>query len=96
MVNVKYYIDKSKKDKNGLTPIIASIVVDYQESKKTVAKVKKQYWNPNKQKVNKSKPHEPDNEYQQINNLLDNFQEEAKEYFRRCNLNRITITLGVS
>lgn len=62
MVNLTYVIDKNNTDKNGFSPIKANVTINYQKRRKTVEKVKAQYWNKKRQRVNKPKPHEPDND----------------------------------
>ena len=92
MVNVKFYIDKSNADKNGFSPIKANITIDYKNITKTVEKVKSRYWNKTTQRVNKPKPHEPYNNYLEINDTIDSFQNEAKIYFKACGQQNILIT----
>jgi site-specific recombinase XerD len=93
MVNLTYVIDKNNTDKNGLSPIKANVTINYQKRRKTVEKVKAQYWNKRRQRVNKQKPHEPDNDYEAINDRLDKLQNEAKEYFKACSRQNIPVTL---
>ncbi len=92
MVNVTFYIDKTNADKNGFAPIKANIAINYKNITSTVERVKPQYWNKTKQRVNKPKPHEPDNDHEAINNILDNYQSEAKGYFKLCTRNKVLIT----
>lgn len=80
---------------------------DYKNIIKTVSKVKPQYWNDskinpdtnrqkrNKQRVSPPKSNEKDNGYEEINTLLDNFQSNAKKYFKECNSQNIEITPGI-
>lgn len=91
MVNVTFYIDKNNADKNGYSPIKANVTLNYKNITKTVDKVKSQYWNKKKQRVNKPKPHEPDNNYLVINERLDEFQTNAKKYFTSCKNRNIQI-----
>lgn len=92
MVNVKFNIDKSNVDKNGFSPIRARITIDGKTVAKIIEKTKLRYWNAKSQKVNRPKPHEPDNNYQEINDMLDRFQDGAKIYFKACDLKNIQIT----
>lgn len=93
MVNVKFNIDKSNVDKNGLSPIRARVTIEKKTIAKIIEKTKLRYWNAKTQRVNKPKPHEPeDNNYLKINDTLDNFQNEAKTYFKECTKNNIAVT----
>lgn len=92
MVNVTFYIDKNNADKKGFAPIKANVTINYKNITKTVERVKPQYWNKTKQRVNKPKPHESDNDYERINTALDIFQIEAKNYFKRLSDNKQPVT----
>ena len=92
MVNVTFYIDKNNSDKSGFAPIKANVTINYKNITKTVERVKPQYWNKTKQRVYKPKPTEPENDFERINNILDNFQREAKDYFKQLSDNKQPIT----
>lgn len=92
MVNVTYYIDKRNSNKKGFSPIRANITIDYKNITKTIEKVKARHWNSKAQRVRKPLPHEPDNDYLDINDTLDNFQNEAKTYFKACTKDNIAVT----
>lgn len=91
MVNVTFYIDKNNSDKSGFAPIKANVTINYKNITKTVERIKPQYWNK-KQRVNKPKPHEPDNDFENINARLKTFQDEANKYFKDCKQNNILVT----
>ena len=93
MINLTFVIDKNNTDKNGFAPIKANVTINYKKKRITVEKVKPQYWNSTKQRVNKPKPHEPDNDFEQINDRLKSYQDAANSYFKLCKQNNIPITL---
>ncbi len=93
MVKLTYIIDKSNTDKNGFAPIKANVTIDYKKKRITIEKVKPRYWNSKTQRVNKPKPHEPDNDHEKINSYLKTFQDEANAYFKECTRNNIPVTL---
>lgn len=95
MVNLTFVIDKSNTDKNGFAPIKANVTIDYKKKRITIEKVKPRYWNSKTQRVNKPKPHEPDNDYERINSNLKTFQDDANKYFKDCQRNKIPVTLGL-
>jgi len=93
MINLTFIIDKNNTDKNGLAPIKANVTINYKKKRYIVEKIKPQYWNSTKQRVNKPKPHEPENDYENINARLKTFQDDANKYFKDCKLNNIPVTL---
>jgi len=110
MANVTFYIDKKNIDREGYAPIKANVSVpyindegetDYKNITKTVSKVKPSYWpkkddkTRNKQRVKKPGANEKDNNYEEINSLLDEFQEKAKKYFKECKLHNIELTPAI-
>ncbi len=100
MVNVTFYIDKKNCDKKGFAPIKANVAVNYKVNNetvyknisKTIEKVKPKHWNKTKQRVYKPKPEEKDNDYERLNNILDNFQSEANVYFKEIKDAGLAIT----
>ena len=93
MINLTFIIDKNNTDKNGFAPIKANVTINYKKKRIKVEKVKPQYWNSTKQRVNKPKPHEPDNDFENINARLKSFQDYANQYFKDCKQNNIPVTL---
>jgi len=92
MANITFYIDKTNNDKEGYAPIKANVTIDYKNITKTVGKIKPQYWNKLKQRVNKPRPHEEDNNHIEINSHLDEFKSKANKYFLNCELQKIEVT----
>lgn len=84
MPNIKFYIDKNKKDKLGFVAIKANIAIDGKNHWKTFEKVKPRYWNPRKQRVTPNRETEPDNRHEIINSLLDDYQAKANTFFNYC------------
>lgn len=93
MINLTFIIDKNNTDKTGFAPVKANVTINYKKKRITVEKVKPQYWNSTKQRVNKPKPHEPDNDFENINARLKTFQDDANKYFKDCKQNNIPLTL---
>jgi integrase len=92
MVKLTFVIDKSNTDKNGFAPIKANVTIDYKKKRITIEKVKPRYWNNKTQRVNKPKPHEPDNDHERINDFLKRYQDDANAYFKQCHQNNIPVT----
>lgn len=96
MVNVTFLIDRRNTDKDGYAPIKANITIEYKKTRKTIDKVKQRYWNGKKQRVNKPLQHEPDNNYEEINERLEKLQKDAKRFFKQCEAQQIPITLELA
>ena len=92
MPNIRFYIDKSKVNKQGLSPIIANIAFESKNHSKEIERVKKRYWSTKKQRVSEPRESEPNNRYIEINTLLDDYQNKARSFFNECLLNDIPIT----
>ena len=96
MTKLTFVIDKSNIDKKGFAPIKVNITINYKKARRTIEKVKPRYWNNKKHRVDKPKPHEPDNDYKRINEHLDKLQDDAKRFFKYCHENNITINLDLA
>jgi len=93
MPNLKYYIDETKKlNDHGCTPIRANVVINGKNNFKTVGEVKPKQWNKKKQRVSPPRKEEEDNGFEATNLFLDDYQQNAKEYFRKCLLQKIQVT----
>ena len=93
MTNIGFHLNTNKKDKNGLAPIRAKISVESKARYKAIDKVKSRYWNKKKQRVSPNRETEPDNRHKKINELIDEFEKNAKEFFSYCTANNIKLTL---
>lgn len=93
MAKIGFHINKSKKDKNGFVPIRAKISAESLARYKAIDKVKERYWNKKKQRVYPSRETEPYNRHKEINQLLDEFEAKARDFFNYCTLNSIPLTL---
>lgn len=92
MPNIKYYVDKKKTNKLGFAAIKANIAIDGKNHWKTFEKVKPRYWNSLKQRVKPPRETEPDNRYEEINTVLNDYQAKANSFFDYCIVNSIPIT----
>ncbi|MEI7831132.1 MAG: site-specific integrase [Prolixibacteraceae bacterium] len=95
MINLTYYIDISKKDKNEESPILANVTTNYIKTSYRVGKVKSRHWNKTKQRVSPPRITEEDNNHEEINSHLDKLQTDSKKYFLECRQNKIEITPGL-
>lgn len=95
MANIGFHLNKSKIDKNGFSPIRAKISVESTARYKAIDKVKHRYWNIKKQRVSPNRETEPYNRHKEINDLINDFERKAKEFFSYCTSNRIKITIDV-
>ncbi len=92
MPKVRFFIQKNKVDKRGFVDIKAFVTVNYKNTAKVLAKVKPHHWNKLKQRVNPNRANEKYNRHEEINQLLDTFQEKAHTYFDQCWENDIDVT----
>lgn len=67
----------------------------YKARYKTIDKVKHRYWNTKKQRVSPNREAEPYNRHKEINELINDFENKAKEFFSYCTSNRIKLTLAM-
>ena len=74
MINLTFYIDTTKSDKNGESPILAN----YAKITYRVGKVKTTHWNKTKQRVSPPRVTEKDNNYEEINSHLEKIQTDSK------------------
>ena len=95
MTNIGFHLNKSKIDKNGFSPIRAKISVESKARFKAIDKVKHRYWNIKKQRVSPNRETEPYNRHKEINDLINDFERKAKEFFSYCTSNRIKLTLDM-
>lgn len=84
MPKVRFFIQKNKVDKRGFADIKAFVTINYKNTAKVVAKVKPHHWNKLKQRVNPNRANEKNNRHEEINQLLDKFQDDAHAYFDQC------------
>lgn len=92
MPNIKFSINKNKKNKLGLVPIRATITFKGKNYRKNIEFIQPRYWKLKAQKVSKNRENEPDNGYVKINKLLDDYQSKANDSFNYCNLKNLPIT----
>lgn len=92
MPSLKFYIDKSKKDKLGFVVIKANIAINGKNHWKTFEKVKPRYWNPRKQRVTPNREGEPENRHAAINSVLNDHETKSREFFDYCLLNDLPLT----
>lgn len=95
MANIGFHLNKNKLDKNGFAPIRAKISVESKARYKAIDKIKPRYWNIKKQRVSPNREAEPDNRHKQINELLNDFEKKAKEFFSYCTANNLKLTLDM-
>lgn len=95
MANIGFHLNKSKIDKNGFSPIRAKISVESKARYKAIDKVKHRYWNIKKQRVSPNREAEPYNRHKEINELINDFERKAKEFFSYCTANGIKLTLDM-
>ena len=95
MANIGFHINKNKLDKSGFAPIRAKIAVESTARYKTIDKIKPRYWNSKKQRVSPNRETEPYNRNKEINELINDFESKAKEFFSYCTTNRIKLTLDM-
>jgi len=95
MANIGFHLNKSKIDKNGFSPIRAKISVESKARYKAIDKVKHRYWNIKKQRVSPNRESEPYNRHKEINELINDFERKAKEFFSYCTANSIKLTLDL-
>jgi|GEM_PF-304574 len=92
MPNIIFYVDKSKVNSLGLSPIIANITIANKNHSKAIERVKKRYWSKAKQRVLAPRETEPDNRYKEINTLIDKYANKARSLFNDCLIKDIPIT----
>lgn len=92
MPNIKFYCDKSKYDKNGLSPIKANIAFNSKNHWKTIEKVKARYWKENRQQVEANRESETYNRSEEINNFLKDFEYQTRQFFNDCKLYGVEIS----
>jgi len=92
MPNIIFYVDKSKANSLGLSPIIANITIANKNHSRAIERVKKRYWSKAKQRVLPPRETEPDNRYKEINTLIDKYANKAKSLFNDCLIKDIPIT----
>ena len=92
MPNIRFYIDRSKVNKQGLVPIFANITIESKNHPKKIGLIKNRYWSTAKQRVNKQLEGEPYNGHLEMNKLIDDYRSKANAFFHDCLLNDITIT----
>ncbi|MCT4586643.1 MAG: site-specific integrase [Carboxylicivirga sp.] len=80
--NIPFYIAKGRTDKRGLAPIYAQVRIKAKNYPIQVEKIKPRYWNAKKQRVNKPKEHEPDNQFQKVNELLNSLNSNTSRFDR--------------
>ncbi|WP_423129720.1 site-specific integrase [Gaoshiqia sp. Z1-71] len=95
MAKIHFHINKSKTDKNGFVPIRAKISVDSTARYKVIEKVKPRYWNTKKQRVSPNRESEPYNRHKEINELLEKYEDKAKNYFNDLKFQGILIDLNI-
>ena len=95
MANIGFHLNKNKIDKNGFSPIRAKISVESKARYKAIDKVKPRYWNTKKQRVSPNREAEPYNRHKEINELINDFERKAKEFFSYCTANRIKLTIDM-
>ena len=91
MANVNFYLKSVKPNKKGEVPILVQVTLDYKKIRKQIERIKKKYWNPNKQRVRPSRPDEPYNRHIEINSLLDHYDKRLKDFFNDCLKHRIEL-----
>ncbi len=92
MPKVGFFIQKDKINKYGFTAIKAIVTINYKNVGKTVGNIKPKHWNPIKQRVNKSRADEPYNDYEEINQELDKFKNEAETFMKETSKSGIDLT----
>ncbi|MGD9930057.1 MAG: site-specific integrase [Mangrovibacterium sp.] len=93
MAKIRFHINKSKIDKENYVPIRAKISIDSTARYKAIEKVKLRYWNPKKQRVIPNRETEPYNRHKEINELIEKYEEKARQYFNDLKLNGIPVNL---
>ncbi len=92
MPNIRFYINKGSKDKNGLVTILAKMTLNYKSYYKKIDKILIRYWNKNQKRVRPNRATEPYNRHKEINATLDQFESNVKDFNNYCILNDETIT----
>lgn len=95
MAKIGFHINKNKLDKNGYAPIRAKISVESKARYKAIDKVKPRYWNIKKQRVSPNRETEPYNRHKEINELLNEYEKKAKDFFSYCTANNIKLTIDM-
>jgi integrase len=92
MPNIRFHIDKSKINKQGLVPIFANIAIESKNHSRKIGQVKTRYWSKAKQRGKEQLEGEPYNGYLELNKLIDDYQSKANSFFNDCLLNDIPLT----
>lgn len=93
MPNINFYIDKSKVDKKELIPIKANIAFGNKNHWKTIAKIKiTDKWIIDSQRIDPQNKGKDRDRQKEVNDLLQNYENKADNYFKYCLLNDIPIT----
>jgi len=93
MPNVKFYINKSKLNKNGFVPIKANIAFGNNNHWKTITKIKiTDDWDNNLQRVVPQKKGKERDRQKDVNETLQGYEDKTDNFFKYCLLNDIQIT----
>jgi integrase len=95
MPNIRFYLDPSKVDKNGFSPIKANIAINNKNHWRTIEKAKSRHWNGLKQRISPNRETEPYNRHIEINKLLDDYDSKSKALFNNAKKEGIPITENI-
>ncbi len=92
MPNIRFYINKGSKDKDGLVSILAKMTLNYKSYYKKIDKILLRHWNPTQHRVRPNRESEPYNRYMEINSTIDKLESNVKDFNNYCNLSNESFT----
>ncbi|NQU87135.1 MAG: integrase catalytic domain-containing protein [Mariniphaga sp.] len=92
MPNIRFYINKGSKDKDGLVTILAKMTLNYKSYYKKIDKILLRHWNLKQQRVRPNRESESYNRFKEINSTIDQLESNVKDFNNYCNLSKETFT----
>lgn len=92
MPNIIFYLNTGAKGKEDKFPLMAKIIFKKKRYYKTIARIKEEYWNPDKKLLGKSHKNATYNRHKEINATLNHLKQLTNSFNDYCLLNEHTVT----